>query len=764
MTFLTPLFLLAAAAAAIPVVLHMISRQKAKELPFATLRFLRISVQKTRRRKRVHDLLLMLLRMAVLILIALGLAGPTITSLANLWTGGAHSAVAIILDNSASMGIIDRDRARFETAVRAARQILDELEDGDQIALFLTGGPFEERNQLDYDKARIDELLAQCSVSYEKADLGVKLQQARKLLDDSNIPNKQIYVLSDLQELSWETFEQNGADESDNAQERLAADGTSAEPRLAADGTSAKPDDQAPVGLDIPVIFVDCNRAPKTNVAVAGITLGVTLPVTDVPIKISAELLNDATVEQQRHIELLIDGQPQATSPELAIPAGGWLKYDFEHTFKRGGVHHGEVRLAGEDGSGLDDRRFFSIEIDQGIPVAVVKPEKHEIPYLEESFYLEQALAPGRSGGWAIRTTPLVAGDLLSEPLAGYEVIFCVNLPAPEDDVAARLRTYVERGGNLVWICGDNVDPEAYNRMNRDAGDNLLPAPLVDVRTPGAEDDRDSWHINTLDKKHPALRILAEPASMYQSVLVYKHIRMATADHPEARVLAGLDDGEAVLAERRVGDGRVLMLSTSAHIGWSNLPLRPIFLPLVTRLTFNLAGAEDARHTLLAGSPLVMPVDDVSREVGVEVVPPSGETIRLTTEDAGAGRQEFRYNDTHQVGVYRLRLLESARGRQIAYSVNFDSREADARKIERETLQARFGTTPVLFADPDKLSSTFDELRQGKSLWSMFLTGVLIVLVFETFVSNRLSPKKEEEEGPQPPPGMRRLAKQHQGV
>ena len=59
MTFAAPLFLLAALAAAIPIVLHMINRQKAKELPFSTLRFLKISVQKTRRRKRIHDVLLM---------------------------------------------------------------------------------------------------------------------------------------------------------------------------------------------------------------------------------------------------------------------------------------------------------------------------------------------------------------------------------------------------------------------------------------------------------------------------------------------------------------------------------------------------------------------------------------------------------------------------------------------------------------------------------------------------------------------------------
>ncbi|RMG02259.1 MAG: VWA domain-containing protein, partial [Planctomycetota bacterium] len=137
MIFGAAAFLLATLAGIIPVILHMINRQKAKELPFPTLRFLKISVQKTRRRRQIHDVLLMLLRMAVLILIAIGLAKPTVTKLRSL-LGGTNTAVAIIVDNSASMAWEDQGGVRFQLAVSAAEQILDELADGDQVALWLT--------------------------------------------------------------------------------------------------------------------------------------------------------------------------------------------------------------------------------------------------------------------------------------------------------------------------------------------------------------------------------------------------------------------------------------------------------------------------------------------------------------------------------------------------------------------------------------------------------------------------------------------------
>ena len=123
----------------------------------------------------------------------------------------------------------------------------------------------------------------------------------------------------------------------------------------------------------IPVILVNCNRSPKPNVAVQRVDLAAAMPVTGLPMKATATLLNTSTVAQQRVVELLIDGVRQSASPELNLPPLGRVKHEFTFTLNRGGLHRGEVRLVGEDGSKYDDRRFFALEVDQGIPVAVVK-------------------------------------------------------------------------------------------------------------------------------------------------------------------------------------------------------------------------------------------------------------------------------------------------------------------------------------------------------------------------------------------------------
>jgi hypothetical protein len=180
----------------------------------------------------------------------------------------------------------------------------------------------------------------------------------------------------------------------------------------------------------------------------------------------------------------------------------------------------------------------------------------------------------------------------------------------------------------------------------------------------------------------------------------------------------------------------------------------------------HLAGAEQTRHEAVAGSPLVLRLEQQSHPLDVEVLPPSGETFRLKTHDAPDGKgQLFRYTATQEIGVYLLRLLEASPARQTTYAVNVDPDEADPSKIDRADLQQRFGRTPLVFADnPDDLTATFQLLREGKSLWGLFLTAVLIALVFETFLSNRLSPKQQEDAAALPAPGMRGPARKRRGA
>lgn len=724
MTFGAAAFLLAALAAIIPPILHLINRQRAKQLPFSTLRFLRISVQKTRRRRQIRDIFLMLVRMAVLIFIAVGLARPTLSKVRSL-LGGTRAAVGIILDNSASMGWIDEGRPRFEAALTAANQILAHLNAGDEVALWVTSGPsFPELGRFDRQHDKVRQLIAQIGQrgpTYEKGELGPLIAQAREQLAQADAPQKYLFIITDNQMVAWE--------------------GAAANDEVPGSGTGAQEPDHRL--RDVPLIIIDCQRTPRPNVAIRKLTLHSVLPVAGVPMKVVLELFNASTVSQQRVAELYVNGTKIGTSPEVSLPPGESVSTEIMFILDRGGVHQGEVRLLGEDGARFDDRRFFTVEIEAAIPVALVIKQRHEIPYLNDSFYLEKALQPISGQTWSIRTTILTIDDLSTEPLSNYRILFLVNLPAVTQPVAEKLASFVDHGGRLVWIAGQEVDCAAYNAAHEAGGKKLLPAPLEAVISPNPAEKRDSWRVNWLDVQHPALAGFNEPPSLYQSILAYKYIRVDTTKEPDARVLMRLDgNADPFLVERDIGTGKVLFLATSAHVDWTNFPLRPIFAPFFARLAFHLASGEKTQGEVVAGQPIVVPFQGQIPPTLVEIVPPSGSLVRLNLPQGQT--REFRYPETHEIGVYQFRFLASVRPMQKAYAVNFEPDESDPAKADREWIEGRFPGTPIIFADnPEDLSGTFELLRHGRSLAELFLIMVLVGLVFETFVSNWFSPREE---------------------
>ena len=708
MIFTAPMFLLAALAAAIPIVLHMIQRRPAKQLPFATLRFLRRSAEKTRQRKRFHDSLLMVLRAVVLLFIAAGLARP-ILRFQGAFGNTSHTAAVILLDNSASMGIADAGGTRFEIAAAAASQVLDQFTDGDQVALMPACGPaFPQAARLDRNQDAARQALSQCRVSYERANLSVSLRQARAMLQKSDLPNKRIYILSDMQQVSWE--------DEKSSQEQVG---------------------QIDVASPL-VIVIDCQQAAKANAAVQQVELKSPMPRAGTPLKVLSTVASASQATQQRRVELLIDGVVAASSNDFVLPPDGRASLELTITFRSPGLHHGEVRLVGEDGSKFDDRRFFAVTIDQAVPIAIVKNQRQSPAYLDEAYYLEQALAAAGMVGNGTGATCFSPAELATAHLDPFHVVFCVNVPVFDPETGQKLADYIDRGGNMIWILGDKVDPDVYNRMNRAAKERLLPAPLIDRRNAARQQSRDSWHISFLDKHHRAISNLQEPAWLYESVLIYDHVRCAV-DNSGALVLARLDDGEPLLTEKRFGEGRSIMLGTSLQSSASNLSLRPIFLPLITQLTRYL-GDKNTDTSITAGQPIVVDYPRQTQPFSIELTPPSGEVLRLRTSPRAAEKgQTFRYPETHNVGIYTLQPLGSPNAPR-AISVNVDAHESDPLRLERQQLEKLLQPGSTVFADKaDDLTSTFASLREGKSLWSVFLIGVLTVLILETYVANRFT-------------------------
>ena len=141
--FLSPWMLWGLGLGGIPVVIHLLHRRRYREMTWAAMRFLSAAIRKQSQRMKLEQWLLLAVRTAILLLIALALAGPTVDSLsAFLPSGtGAPTHRILVLDASLSLGATDHGRSRFDQARDIARQLMQTSHEGDAWNLVRVGGP-----------------------------------------------------------------------------------------------------------------------------------------------------------------------------------------------------------------------------------------------------------------------------------------------------------------------------------------------------------------------------------------------------------------------------------------------------------------------------------------------------------------------------------------------------------------------------------------------------------------------------------------------
>src|SRR5438552_11753815 len=200
MAFLTPFFLLGLSAIAIPVLIHLIQREKKRVIEFPSLMFLRRIPYQSVRRRRIRHWLLLLMRAAAMAMIVLAFARPFFRqgALASTTTGGARELV-ILLDRSASMGYADHwDKARA-----AARQAIDALTGEDRATLVLFASNAEESVRATPDRVRLKAAVDAARVGSGATRFGPALKLAQSILSRSSFPRREAILISDYQKSGW---------------------------------------------------------------------------------------------------------------------------------------------------------------------------------------------------------------------------------------------------------------------------------------------------------------------------------------------------------------------------------------------------------------------------------------------------------------------------------------------------------------------------------------------------------------------------------
>jgi hypothetical protein len=457
---LAPWFAIAGlAAAAGPVVIHLLNRRRFRVVHWAAMDFLREAVQHSRRMLRFRNVLLMLLRTLAILAFGLAMARPFFSRAITLSSVDQPVHGIVLLDNSLSMSYQELDRTLLDTAKQQAKQWIERLPAGSRIAVIPLCGSAQGMSLNAYP-TKEDALEAVAAI--EAVDRATTAAQALDLAMEAcrrvpDMPAKKIVLIGDGQVTG-------------QSAEALA-------PQLGR--------------LPAPVETIPVNAQEPENAWIADFKLQDDVADLQTPAVFLATVRYEGSRPRPSvQVTLRLDGVSVATATVDLLPGQAreirFPPYRFAVPTEPGRPTYvtAEVSMT-HDRLPADDQRFLVVPVVAALPVVFVDQygpsEDPRHGRYGETYALRRLLAPITSRDEQsrqliqVRHTTIDRVDRALLEDARLVVIAGVANPGP---AVVPLRQYVLQGGQLVIAAGGDFDPSAWNDTAWLDGQGILPAPL----------------------------------------------------------------------------------------------------------------------------------------------------------------------------------------------------------------------------------------------------------------------------------------------
>jgi hypothetical protein len=722
------------AAAALPLAIHLLSRRRYRETPWAAMEYLLAALKRRARKIRLEQWLLLALRTLLVVLVVLAVAEPYSERPGLVSAAGVPTHRVLVLDGSYSMACKSADKSRFEAAKELAERIVDQSPQGDAFTLVLMAAPPRVVvGTPTSDAGPLREEIENLEVLHTGADLPATVQAVRQLLDkdkahpdNPRLQRRVVYFLTDLQRVTW----------SAGLSEAAMTDFRRQTGELA----------QA-AALEI----IDLGQPPADNLAVTALTASEPVVTVGRAVELEVRLRDFGhRARPEQPVELWIDGL-RAARQSVAIPAGGEAAARFSHRFETPGDHAVEVRAEG-DALDVDNHRYLVVPVRQAVRVLCVDGRPSGDPLGGTTGYLATALAPeaGRSDHAAIEVDVAGENALLERDLAAYDCVLLSDVARFTASEAQAMDAYLACGGSLVFFLGDQVLPDEYNRQLGGEGGSrrLLPARL------GAVVSQTQLSLDPLGYRHPIVDAFrGRPKSGLLTTIVSKYIKLQPLKG--ANVALALADGDPLVVEQSIRRGRVVLVATSADISWTPMPVWFSYVPLVQEIVAWCVGSQSEQRNVEVGEPLEGAVGAAAGDVPVAVARPDGQ-VRSVPLRAAGGDGLWTYGDTYRSGVYTARFGPPP-GRSRSFAVNVDPSEGDLTPIGVQELQSE-----VWPGIPFECQTSWQSLDArvagptpgGGRLHVQLLYAVLAMLFLETFLAWRFGHHQPSASGAAQQPGV----------
>lgn len=797
MTFLNLSLLAGLGLIAVPIVLHLIMKRQPKQFEFPALRFVKRRQLSNTQRLQLRHWLLLALRCAALAMAAFALARPSVASAAlgswlvsgglaiaalfvvvlwlvalsrdlsrlwavgllslagllllgsgvfafSAWRGGSGAligdeeapvAAAIVIDTAPHMQYRHDNHTRLEVAQQTADWLIQQLPADSEVAVMDSSST---QNAFAIDLAAAAKSAERLRVGFLARPLTEVLDRAQALLKQSEKQRREVYVLTDLTSSAWSTeqaqaWSQRWAEQAEEVMVYVIDVGIDdvknaglAELRLSGEAL--------PRGAELTI---------ETSVGSRGLAESRTLEVAfDVP---------DPTLPVIDNEKLVLPKTVVRSSQTVQLEPGQDAPARFNLPVMPPGVHHGSVRILGEDGLPQDDVRYFTVEIEEPRPVLIAAG-----PHANARDFAE-AIAPQalRDRGETRFSGDVIAqADLVTVELEKYDAI-CLLDPAPlSPDVWNRLNNYVRAGKGLAVFLGPHAEPiDSFNEPAvREVLGGRLGGPLKQpARTPG------DVFLSPSSLNHPIFALYRGTSTSVPwdrfPVYHYWPIDQLAGD---TRMIAAYSDRKPAVVETSLGSGRVLLFTTPASEPpqrpgrlqvwnelWSGEDAWPWFV-LVNESLRYVARLGEGRLNYATGATVVLQNDPQRHPTTYQAFTPNGQVQTVVAQDDAV---TIRFND--RPGTYRLR--GNAAGPVVrGFSSNLPTSATDLTRVPASELDALLGKDRYQLArSREEIHRVVGQQRVGQEMYPYIVLLLAAALALEQVLANRFY-RGEREEAAEP--------------
>ena len=752
---------------AIPIVLHLLTLHRLKTVDLSTFRFLFDTYVQQRRKMKFMDALIALLRTLFLLFLILACARPMIRHWNTLFGGtGGSRDIFLLVDCSASMNAVTDGVSAFDRAKTAASAVVDKLGSDDLVTLVrVASRPEEIVSKVTADTDSLKEKLGGLKTSPSRANLFATFTQ----LFGGGSPmtlKPQIYFFTDSQASGWRELREQPAE------------------GLIPEGSKLFVIDVGSSAGEIPNRAV-IGEVPETHRAIAGLPL----PLKTRVVNYSKDQPADVTVS------LLIDDKEIARK-NLSLKPGEATNTPFLFVPTEPGTLKGRFEIAG-DRFPNDDAFLFTLFVEPQVRVVIVNgnPAKNpKDPFENEALYLQTAFTatepddvghvsnvPGQNPtdvkkGEQVGNLPndklteadrrfvksldvieLHENQINADALKDASVVILANCGTLNDQQCALLRDHVSRGGGLMVLPGDKVNHDQYNKKLfaiPGTTDQFITTAQLTPAEGDIEKSETFERFASIDFAHPVLSVFENREARYLTkVSVYRRFPLKLpAERGNTWPLLEFSNGSAALVESRYGDGRVILSAFPMTSKWTNLPLKPEFVPLILRLVSHIrtrAGVEGP-SVVAANGVAEISVAKTWQNLQAEVVNVEGNRLPVSFEKS-VSRQVGAFTATAEKGFYEVDVrggrIEQPKHESLAFAVNLAREESNFALINETQLKELLPNVDLKVIDASaETQQLHGSIGQEKEIWRPLIYLLFVVIAAEFWLSTFGGQRLDSEE------------------